>query len=290
MRWSNLGDVTSLMQRLYEVREWAPFWLRSGVPTSCAHGVVAVLAAAETRGLHATDYDAGTLVARLATASDTRHALAGEQAALFDVALTANVLRFAHALRFGRVRVTDVHAALHVPQDTMDLTAFVQTLAEPADASHMGDPGTLNAWTQAQFDTLEPPWTHYWLLRHFGASDVQEDDSTHDPEERPRERDEPKQRREWRIRKCDGRAGHDETEPEERGTGTAAEKRTPRPDTASSSLKPLEDDWSVSKRRAVDGDQKSRGSGSMPLILRHDESVGEIVATDGLSGNPRHAG
>ena len=167
MHWPLIQDVTVPVQQLYAANEWKPLWSTNGVPTSLATSVIRVLSHADMRGLSAADYDAAMLAQPLR--ADARTQSVGDTtSAVWDVAMTADVLRFADALRFGRVPVTSVYPSLHLPRDTVDLTAFVQVLLDNANAVQRRDASgseALDTWVSAQFDTLEPPWTHYWLLR-----------------------------------------------------------------------------------------------------------------------------
>lgn len=154
MRWSRLSDVAASVRRLYAENNWNPLWSAQGQPTPLAETVARVLQDATERGLASTDYDATYL-------SAPPHA-----DAWWDVAMTADVLRFASALRFGRIDAASVYTGLHLPRDTVDLAAFVHVLRNAAIATYTSDTTMLDSWARAQFDTLEPPWSHYWLLRN----------------------------------------------------------------------------------------------------------------------------
>ena len=167
MHWPLIRDAAVSVEQLYAANDWKPLWSTNEVPTSLASSVIRVLSDADMRGLSATDYDAAMLVQPLR--ATTPNPFDGDTTtAAWDVAMTADVLRFAYALRFGRVPVTSVYPSLHLPRDTVDLTAFVQVLLDHAKAFQRRDTSrseALDTWVSAQFDTLEPPWTHYWLLR-----------------------------------------------------------------------------------------------------------------------------
>jgi len=154
MRWAQLSDVASSIRRLYAENNWQPLWSRDGIPTPLAASVLRVLHDADERGLSPADYDAQFL----STVPRTT--------ALWDVAMTADVLRLATALRFGRVEAASIYTGLHLPRDTVDLTAFIQVLRSSGMAKSEHDTVGRDEWVRAQFDTLEPPWSHYWLLRH----------------------------------------------------------------------------------------------------------------------------
>jgi hypothetical protein len=99
MRWPKLDDVADDLRRIYDGAAWAPIWSREGRPTPASLAVIEQLAAADSRGLRAEDYDAATL-RRLASAGMLR---TPEERAAFDVAISAGAGRFVHALRYGRV-------------------------------------------------------------------------------------------------------------------------------------------------------------------------------------------
>lgn len=125
----------------------------AGRATPAAQALARALADADARGIPAAALDAqpGGAVARAMAAAPAGDAGARARR---DALLTARALRLAHALRFGRVAPTAVHAALRLPRDTADLVAVVRAMAAGgADA------------TGARLDALEPSWAHYRALR-----------------------------------------------------------------------------------------------------------------------------
>jgi len=86
---------------LYEPRGWAPLWLEGARPTEAAEEAIAALADAGARGLEPADYDLALLEAErraLAAGADA----SPERLALFDVALSVELLRLVSDLHIGR--------------------------------------------------------------------------------------------------------------------------------------------------------------------------------------------
>jgi len=127
MRWSRLDDLRFSLRALYDSAGWRPLWLRDGEPTAQARSLLMVLADAASYGLNPTDYDAGRLPA-LST-----YLVSADYRASFDVAMSANAMRFLRAIAEGRVSPTDVHATLRIPRAPFDAVAAVRGLAVADD-------------------------------------------------------------------------------------------------------------------------------------------------------------
>lgn len=146
MRWPRLDDVRSSLRDVYDSTAMQPLWLRDDEPTAQARALLSVLANAAAMGLNPTDYDAGRLPA-LAT-----YLVSPDYRASFDVALTANAMRFLRAIREGRVAPADAHATLRIPRPPFDVVSAVRALAAADDVL---------ATVQAQ----EPTLVHYGRVK-----------------------------------------------------------------------------------------------------------------------------
>lgn len=123
MRWPRLDDVQHSLRALYDSAPSPMRWLHNGQSTAQARALLTVLADAAARGLNPTDFDAGRLPA-LAT-----YLVSPAYRASFDVAMTANAMRFLRALREGRVVPADAHATLRMPRAPFDVVSAVRELA-----------------------------------------------------------------------------------------------------------------------------------------------------------------
>jgi murein L,D-transpeptidase YcbB/YkuD len=129
MRWPDIRDVRARAESLYAEAGWQPLWLEGGLPTTAARKLVAVMSAAEARGLAPADYD----VPALLDATVRPVPLAGGGAARFDLMLTLDALRFADALGNGRVAPAAAGADLQLPRTAPDVPGAVRALRTADD-------------------------------------------------------------------------------------------------------------------------------------------------------------
>jgi murein L,D-transpeptidase YcbB/YkuD len=127
MRWSRLDDVRHSLRTLYDSATSQPLWLRDGRPTPQAHALLTVLADAAAYGLNPTDFDAGRLPAQATWLVTPDHR------ASFDVAMSANAMRFVRAIAEGRVVPSEAHASLRIPRAPLDVVEAVRELATADD-------------------------------------------------------------------------------------------------------------------------------------------------------------
>lgn len=102
LRRPSLTDIGPAARELYAKETDGLFWFAGDRPETAAAGAVSALTTAADRGLDPADYDA----ARLETAwkrFQTAGTAADPERALFDLALTASVLRQMEAVHRGRV-------------------------------------------------------------------------------------------------------------------------------------------------------------------------------------------
>jgi murein L,D-transpeptidase YcbB/YkuD len=148
MRWPVIRDVRARAESLYAEAGWRPLWLEGELPTTAARKLVAVMSAAEARGLAPADYD----VPALLDATVRPAPLAGAPAARFDLMLTLDALRFADALGNGRVSPAAAGADLQLPRTPPDVPGAVRALRTASDPDSV-------------LGALEPPAPQYQELR-----------------------------------------------------------------------------------------------------------------------------
>jgi murein L,D-transpeptidase YcbB/YkuD len=150
MRWEWFSDVQEEAKALYQRNGWGPLWIVGGRPTSSARALLGSLATAGDAGLDPEDYDA-TRLGALATTLD-RGGADQQQALRFDAALTIGALRFVAALARGRVDPAAAHATFSIDRGPLDLSATVDQLRN-------------STRPELILQSIEPPWSHYQLLK-----------------------------------------------------------------------------------------------------------------------------
>lgn len=146
MRWSSLRDVQNTMGAMYDTIAWTPLWLHDGEPTPQASALIRVLVDAASMGLTPADFDAGRLGAMATYLASPEHLAA------FEVALSANAIRFVRSLREGRIAPERAHAALKIPRERFDAAQAIRSLAT---SDHVGN----------EIASHEPPFVHYSLVK-----------------------------------------------------------------------------------------------------------------------------
>jgi murein L,D-transpeptidase YcbB/YkuD len=137
LRWPDFADYRSRLTAFY-ARSYSPAWLENNKPTAKALAMIALLKAADLRGLKPEDYDAGLWEGRIA------HLERSE----FDVSLTVCVMRFLADLHFGKANPGFFHLDPKVLD--FDIPVFLRTKLMESD-----DP---NALITAE---VEPPFEGY---------------------------------------------------------------------------------------------------------------------------------
>ena len=146
MRWGTLNDVQTTMRAMYDTIAWTPLWLHDGQPTPQARALIRVLVDAASVGLTPADFDAGRIGAMATYLASPVHLAA------FEVALSANAIRFVRSLREGRIAPERVHAALKIPREHFDAAQAIRSLAT---SEHVGN----------EIAAHEPPFVHYALVK-----------------------------------------------------------------------------------------------------------------------------
>ena len=96
-KYPDFSDIQPQVSALYDARDFDLVWLKNGKPTSQANAMLQEFSNAAKRGLRPDDYDASLWQSRAANLGTP------DGAALFDVALTVNAMRFISDLHNGRV-------------------------------------------------------------------------------------------------------------------------------------------------------------------------------------------
>jgi murein L,D-transpeptidase YcbB/YkuD len=174
MRWPDVSDVRAQVKRLHEPAGWAPRWTQSGRPTAAVRAMVQRFLAAGAHGLDPADYDAAAHDATLARL-EAGETLDSAALAAFEAQVSASALRYAAAMRHGRVRLGWREDTLMARRPAADMVPFLDsmlTAAEPAlllaqlDARGAGYPRLQAALVRARrvaadsalaFPELAPP-------------------------------------------------------------------------------------------------------------------------------------
>lgn len=96
MKYPNFSDIQAQVNNLYDTHDFDLLWVKSGKPTAQADAMLQEFSNAIQRGLRPEDYDASRWDERVASLKSP------EGAALFDVALTVNAMRYLSDLHQGR--------------------------------------------------------------------------------------------------------------------------------------------------------------------------------------------
>ena len=148
MRWPDFTDYRKHLRNFYAPRAYAPAWLANGRPTPQAMAVIAILDAADAKGINAIDYDATRWPERIRN-------LAGASAdaqARFDIALSASLMRYISDLHIGRINPRNLRFDLDIETKKYYLPRLLDEIHKAAD------PRTI-------LDTVEPPYDEYKRLQ-----------------------------------------------------------------------------------------------------------------------------
>ncbi|HWP01652.1 MAG TPA: L,D-transpeptidase family protein [Methylococcus sp.] len=129
LRWGRVPDFRTRIENLYAQRGYRPLWVQEGRPVPQSSEIVACLGQAETKGLRRGDYDVdrlGIWVDRL----DAGGAVDAEQVALFDVAMTLAVARYATHLSTGRIHPRKVNFGFDTERKKVDLAALMAAILQ----------------------------------------------------------------------------------------------------------------------------------------------------------------
>ncbi|MEG9433001.1 L,D-transpeptidase family protein [Terriglobus sp. ADX1] len=96
MKYPDFTDIQAQVNNLYDTHDFDLLWVKNGKPTAQADAMLQEFSNAMQRGLRPEDYDASRWSERVANLKSP------EGAALFDVALTVNAMRYLNDLHQGR--------------------------------------------------------------------------------------------------------------------------------------------------------------------------------------------
>ncbi len=121
LRWPNVTDYQPLVKTFYDDRNYEIAWSRDGSPTPAAMGFMKAFAQADLHGLRPEDYDTSRWEDRIRALDGRRE----KDVAVFDVAMTVNVMRLISDLRIGRVNPQHFNFDINVVDKKYDLAEFV---------------------------------------------------------------------------------------------------------------------------------------------------------------------
>jgi len=146
------SDCVDSLLTFYEDRKWTFSWVSDqGMPTDQALAVLAALAAADRRGLRPKDYRLPPEAARF-TGLDSGSELSLQEAARFDVALTAALLKFVADLHRGRIQPARIGFALDFEPRKENPAVLARDIPSCENVEKI-------------FDGIEPPFATYRILK-----------------------------------------------------------------------------------------------------------------------------
>src|SRR5438067_406803 len=148
MRWPDFTDYRKHIRNFYAPRGFEPAWVANGKPTPQALGVIALLDAADAKGINAVDYDATRWPARIAALPRA----GADGVARFDLALSASLMRYISDLHIGRINPRNLRFELDIETKKYYLPKLLGEIRAAAD------PHTI-------LDTIEPPYDEYKRLQ-----------------------------------------------------------------------------------------------------------------------------
>ena len=150
LRWTNFSDVRVPAETFYRSANFKPAWVEGDKPDQRAREMIDILLHADQEGLNSEDYDGPKWAQRLALLDGT-HTPA--DVARFDAALTINTMRYASAIRIGRINPKHFKFGLDIEHKRLDLPQFVSDVA------------TRSPDIKGEFVEVEPPFAGYKRLR-----------------------------------------------------------------------------------------------------------------------------
>src|ERR1700756_4998855 len=100
LRWPNFSDFRSQVDTFYRSSSYSMAWIQNGKPSARAREMIDILQHADAEGLRPEDYDAPRWPDRLAHLDGS---YSSADASRFDAALTICAMRYASAIRVGRI-------------------------------------------------------------------------------------------------------------------------------------------------------------------------------------------
>jgi murein L,D-transpeptidase YcbB/YkuD len=150
LRWGKFPDYKAQLEQLYDQNGLLPLWLDEGKPTPQARELVESLAAANSKGLNAEDYDAELLGQWLSEFGE--RGANPREIASFDVALSLVAMRYVSNLYIGRINPNNIDYGLNIEPKRVDLPNLIQKIAQSPQPT-------------AIIDALEPKFPIYERLK-----------------------------------------------------------------------------------------------------------------------------
>ncbi len=149
---AGFSDCADSLRAFYQDRGWTLAWVSAeGRPTRQAMDVLHALAAAEQRGLRSRDYRLPAQVARFAD-SEPASVPSVQEAARFDAALTASLLRFLADLHRGRVQPARLGFVLDFEPRKEDPAVLARDIPSCENVDEA-------------IESVEPPFASYRFLK-----------------------------------------------------------------------------------------------------------------------------
>jgi murein L,D-transpeptidase YcbB/YkuD len=148
MRWPDFTDYRKHLRNFYAPRAYEPAWVANGRPTPQALAVIAILDAADAKGINAVDYDATRWPARIAALPRAT----ADATARFDLALSASLMRYISDLHIGRINPRNLRFELDIETKKYYLPKLLDEIRVAPDP-------------HAVLDTIEPPYDEYKRLQ-----------------------------------------------------------------------------------------------------------------------------
>lgn len=146
LRWPDFSDYRAHVKDFYEPAGYRLGWVRGGQPTPQAAAVIALLEAADNKGLRAEDYDGWRWPDRLARLRQTSPPPSDDDFARFDLALTISLMRYISDLHIGKVNPRHFRFGLDIEHKKYKLQDLIrQKVIDSAD------PGAVLAGVEPQF-------------------------------------------------------------------------------------------------------------------------------------------
>jgi len=147
MRWPDFSDYRKHLRNFYSPRADELAWTRDGRPTPQALEVIALLKAADAKGINAVDYDAPRWDDRIRHLTKTPESLAR-----FDLALSASLMRYISDLHIGRINPRNLRFELDIESKKYYLPRLLTEIKDSPS------PRTILAG-------IEPPYAEYRRLQ-----------------------------------------------------------------------------------------------------------------------------
>ena len=148
LKYPDFTDIQPQVANLYDGRDFDAVWIKNGKPTPQADAMLSEFSNAIKRGLRPEDYDASKWQERVASIKTP------EGAAMFDVAMTVNAMRYISDLHMGRAN--PAHFTFGVKgYDDRKIDASAILNSQVLDASNI---------TKA-LDSVEPQAAQYGQLK-----------------------------------------------------------------------------------------------------------------------------